>query len=649
MFLFYKTTIKVATLCSILNYAVFVTSFTTSQFPRPLIVTPPQSNTNSVRKRSALFTATISTKDVTEKTKQAKDSYDVCVVGSGIGGLSAAAMLSLYGYSVAVFESHTHPGGCAHGFAVKSKLSDKKNDDNYFRFDTGPSFFSGLNPNYPAKLSNPLRMVLDAIGEEVECIPYTSFGLKFPEGDFVHTTSFGKASQGSDTNVDNVIQNIAGTSGVEQWNSLMKKMEPLAMAVDALPTVALRADAGVALTTSSFLPNFAKTNPLENLKLTKPFSNIIDNAGVENKFIKQWLDLLCFCLSGLPADGTITAEMAMMMGEFYDDGAVMDCPKGGAKSIIDALVRGIEKNGGSVFVNSHVQKINIENGQATGITLRKNNRTIKAEKAVLSNISVWDLFKSGIVDNSNFPQKFVKERSDFPLGKSFMHLHVGFKMTSDELEKLQAHYMYIDDWSKGVEAEDNAVLLSIPSVHDDTLAPPGHAVLHIYTPATEGYERWKNLDRKSNDYKQLKKERSLYLWKVLEKVIPDIHERKTVVQVGTPLTHERFLRRFKGSYGPAIKAAEGSFPFPNTPIKNLLLCGDSCFPGIGKTFFAFSKYIILLLVYNIIDCAYINIKFISTGVPAVAGSGLLAANSVSFDSLKPQMDVLNKLKAKVSL
>lgn len=81
----------------------------------------------------------------------------------------------------------------------------------------------------------------------------------------------------------------------------------------------------------------------------------------------------------------------------------------------------------------------------------------------------------------------------------------------------------------------------------------------------------------------------------------------------TPLTHQRFLNRYRGSYGPAIRAGEGSFPFPNTPVKNLLLCGDSCFPGIG--------------------------------VPAVAGSGILAANSVSFDSLRPQMEFLESMRA----
>jgi phytoene dehydrogenase-like protein len=172
----------------------------------------------------------------------------------------------------------------------------------------------------------------------------------------------------------------------------------------------------------------------------------------------------------------------------------------------------------------------------------------------------------------------------------------------------------MEDWARGVEAEDNAVLLSIPSVHDDTLAPPDHAVLHIYTPATEEFARWEHVDGKSAEYKALKEERSEYLWHILEKVIPDIRERAIVVRVGTPLTHRRFLRGCKGSYGPAIKAGEGSFPFPGTPIRQLLVCGDSCFPGIG--------------------------------VPAVAGSGLLAANSVSFDSIKPQMEVIKAIQNK---
>jgi len=208
---------------------------------------------------------------------------------------------------------------------------------------------------------------------------------------------------------------------------------------------------------------------------------------------------------------------------------------------------------------------------------------INAKKAVISNLSGWDLLN--IVDRNELSEQFIKEKKETPVGKSFMHIHVGFQMTKMELEQLQAHYMYMDDWSRGVDAQDNAALLSIPSVHDETLAPKGHAVLHIYTPATEDYSQWIQFEkedyRKSKAYNVLKGERSQFLWNVLEKVIPDIRERATVVKVGTPLTHKRYLRRHRGTYGPAIRADEGSFPFPGTPVKGLLLCGDSCFPGIG--------------------------------------------------------------------
>lgn len=553
----------------------------------------------SAKDQSSTATALLSSKLQSNSLPDDTSSYDVILVGSGIGGLCCAAMLTLYGYSVAVFESHSVPGGCAHGYTVKSK-----DGNGVYHFDTGPSFFSGLNPDYPAKRSNPLRAVLDAIDEKVDCISYKTFGLKFPEGDFVHTANFGKKG--------GVLEQVSGTVALDEWRSMMNKMKPLATAVDALPTAALRGDIGVVLTAGKYLQNFVKTNPLENFKLTKPFSNVLDAAGVKDKFTRNWLDLLCFCLSGLPTDGTITAEMAMMMGEFYEPDAVMDCPKGGAKAIVDALVRGIEKRGGRLFLNSHVGKINIVNGHAEGITLKKDGRFVKADKAVISNLSVWDLFESGIVDNTAFPENFQRARKETPLGKSFMHLHIAFKATRDELKDLQAHYMYMDDWNKGVGAEDNAVLVSIPSVHDESLAPTGEAVLHAYTPATEEYERWEGLDRKSEAYSLLKEERSRYLWKVLEKIIPDIRSRVTHVQVGTPLTHERFLRRYKGSYGPAIKAGEGSFPFPTTPIKGLLVVGDSCFPGIG--------------------------------VPAVAGSGLLAANSVSLETITAQLEVLDRLE-----
>ena len=67
--------------------------------------------------------------------------------------------------------------------------------------------------------------------------------------------------------------------------------------------------------------------------------------------------------------------------------------------------------------------------------------------------------------------------------------------------------------------------------------------------------------------------------------------------IGSPLTHQRFLARHRGTYGPELKAGDQAFPGARTPVKDLLCCGDSTWPGIG--------------------------------VPAVAGSGIAAAHAIA--------------------
>ena len=61
--------------------------------------------------------------------------------------------------------------------------------------------------------------------------------------------------------------------------------------------------------------------------------------------------------------------------------------------------------------------------------------------------------------------------------------------------------------------------------------------------------------------------------------------------MGTPLTHARFLRRYQGSYGPAIAAGKAMFPSSSTPVPELYCCGDSTFPGIGLPAVAASAFV----------------------------------------------------------
>ena len=75
-----------------------------------------------------------------------------------------------------------------------------------------------------------------------------------------------------------------------------------------------------------------------------------------------------------------------------------------------------------------------------------------------------------------------------------------------------------------------------------------------------------------------------FLWRAVEEYVPGARDRAVegTVQVGTPLTHERFLRRPQGSYGPRAVAGENSLPPHKAKgAEGLWFCGDYFFPGIG--------------------------------------------------------------------
>lgn len=494
---------------------------------------------------------------------------DVVVIGSGIGGLCCAGLLARYGFEVVVCESHTIPGGAAHAF-----------DRQGFRFDSGPSLFSGIATS-PSP--NPLRQVLDALDEDLPCAHYDTWGCCLPEGTF-------DTAVGADQFCE-VLERLRGPAAVAEWRALQKFMAPLAGAAVAIPPAALRFDWGAIATVGPFAPA-AGRQAFQVARLTGPFAKLIEGV-IGDRFLRDWLDLLCFLLSGLPASGTSAAEMAFMFADWYRPGVRLDYPLGGSGALVAALVRGLQRHGGQLQLGAHVEAIVMQNGRATGVRLR-GDRHIQARRAVISNASIWDTLK--LLPAESLPASFRRQRQETPACPSFMHLHLGIDAAGLP-ENLACHHIVVNDWEKGVAAPQNVVLISIPSLLDPSLAPAGKHAIHVYTPGNEPYDLWAGCDRHSVAYGDRKKERAEVMWRALERVIPDIRQRCEVTLVGTPLTHERFLRRSRGSYGPAISAADGLFPGPRTPVENLLCCGDSTFPGIG--------------------------------LPAVAASGFIAANTLA--------------------
>ncbi|MGB3135217.1 MAG: NAD(P)/FAD-dependent oxidoreductase [Nodosilinea sp.] len=505
-------------------------------------------------------------------------SPDIIVIGSGIGGLCCGALLARYGYRVTLCESHTIAGGAAHGFERQGYI-----------FDSGPSLYSGMS--YRGS-TNPLRHVLDAVGEgdTLTWASYDTWGVRIPEGDF-------------DTTVGNdqfahVLQTLRGDAAVQEWRRLQEVMKPLGKAATALPPAALRLDLGALQTVAPYSWALLR-NALGFTQASRPFSTVLDRT-VSDPFIRNWMNLLCFLLSGLPAEGTSTAEMAFMFAEWYRPGVMLDYPIGGSAAMVDALVRGLEKFGGTLRLGAHVSEILVAGGHAVGVALR-SGEVLKAG-TVISNASIWDTLK--LVPDGAAPKSFVKERQATPECPSFMHLHLGID-GADLPDDLACHYITVSDWDLGIDAPQNLIVMSIPTMLDPSLAPLGKHTIHVYTPATEPYDLWQGLDRRSAEYAALKRERAEPLWQALERVIPDVRQRVEVELVGTPLTHERFLRCHRGSYGPAISAQDGLFPGPKTPLPGLLCVGGSTFPGIG--------------------------------LPAVAACGLITANTLASVSQQRQM------------
>ncbi len=207
---------------------------------------------------------------------------------------------------------------------------------------------------------------------------------------------------------------------------------------------------------------------------------------------------------------------------------------------------------------------------------------------MISNATLGDTYQH-LLKPEDLPPDYRAAQLATPAIASFMHRHLGIR--ADGLDPaLAGHHVVVHNATQPVTVPNNVCMISIPSVWDPQLARSGHHVVHAYT--LESAAGWV----KDTDYPARKQQKAEILYSALKRVIPDIRDRVVLELIGTPLTHRRFLRRYHGTYGPAIAAGQGMFPSCRTPIRGLYRVGEGTIPGIG--------------------------------VPAVAASGILCANAL---------------------
>jgi len=528
---------------------------------------------------------------------------EVAVVGAGIGGLTAASLLAWQGKNILVLESHYRPGGAAHGFTART-------EEGQFAFDTGPSFYAGLDS--PGGL-NPLASVLAVLDEPLDTVQYNPLGTFHigGAGDLSTTMRSDNDMPGQPLqrycSLDALADEIAqfSSQGALELRNGAPFIRRMCDALRGVPPSALRADIPRAVPSlARYAKGFAPLGQFAPF-LGEPTSKLLSFLNMNDPFLRRLVDLECFLLSGMPADSTPAAEFAAVFGESDTLGRA-DFPSGGSEEIANALVRGLHKHGGDLRLNAHVARIDVDSksNTATGVTLMSGEH-IAADR-VITNASMWDTFgdsDGGIVqpaDGSSEPQSLKKERdaaSSTSKTPSFIHLHAGLKHASGNPDV--GHHVAVNDITQPLDQPGNVRMVSVPTTWDSSLAPDGCQAAHVYS--MDHFEGWEEVRRNQKGggrqmYEAKKSERCSPLWDALELALPGARNACVLEKTASPLTHKFWLRRSSGTYGPAI-ASPTTFPAATTSVKNLLRCGDSAAPGIG--------------------------------VPAVAGSGLLAANTLS--------------------
>jgi prolycopene isomerase len=490
-------------------------------------------------------------------------TWDVIVIGSGIGGLVTASQLAAKGARVLVLERYLIPGGSGGSFRREG-----------YTFDVGASMIFGFGDKGHTNL---LTRALADVGQHCTTIADPAqLEYHLPGG----------LNVAVDRDYERFIVDLTArfpheTKGIRAFYDTCWQVFNC---LDAMPLLSLEDPA--------YLAKVFFKAPLACLGLARwlPFNvGDVARAHIKDEQLLKFIDMECFCWSVMPADRTPMINAGMVFSDRHAGG--INYPQGGVGVIAEKLVAGLEAHGGSIRYQARVTEVLIENGQAVGVKLA-SGETLHARR-VVSNATRWDTFageaspRQTLVDADHTPAAERTWRRRYQPSASFLSLHLGVE-ASVIPEGFHCHHLLLEDWA-AMEGEQGVIFVSIPTLLDPALAPEGRHIVHTFTPSD--ISAWNNLG--PTDYKAKKTADAARLVQRLEAILPGLGQAIRHQEIGTPRTHRRFLGRMGGSYGPipALRLP-GLLPMPfnRTGLKHLYCVGDSCFPGQGLNAVAFSGF-----------------------------------------------------------
>jgi len=469
------------------------------------------------------------------------ERFDAVVIGAGVAGLTAAAILSERGLRTCVVERHNVPGGCASFYQRDG-----------YRFDVGATLVGGFGSRGVHHLLN------ERLGIEVSSVAIEpSMVVHLPDMTVVRY-------------------------GDDRW----QKERERAFGNEAEPF--WRAQECIADLTWDFSTRFPAL-PVD----------IASIVALARAFRPRHLPLLAAIgrnvASIIPVDAPrslrafvdaqllITAQTDARGADLSYGATALDLAREGTFHLQDgistiavALARATRRAGGTIVYKRRVTAVESTRGRTTGVTL-DDGRHIATER-VISALPVHDTADLCPPLATAYRPRLAALPERWGAFMLYCALPPGIVP-----EDFPSHHQLLAEYDTPL-GEGNTTFLSFSGPDEPHRAPPGARAVTISTHTDVA--RWERAHKDGTD-QALRATYKSKLLAALDRVLPAASKSALFIEEATPHTFARYTSRRRGLVGglPQTPAIERSFT-QRTPIHGLYLCGDTTFPGqstVGAT------------------------------------------------------------------
>lgn len=480
----------------------------------------------------------------------------IVVIGAGIGGLTAAALLAKRGYGVRVFDQALVAGGCASTFRRRG-----------FTFDVGATQVAGLEPG---GIHHQIFTELDV--PPPEATPCDPACAVFLPGETQPIQVW------RDPDAWRVERQRQFPGSEPLWQLFRDLFAPSWRFQGRNPVLPPRNLWDLGRLIQALRPDILPTLPYTFATV----GQVLQSLGLaEDRRLKTFLDLQLKLYSQVNADETALLYAATALSVSQAPQGLFHL-KGSMQGLSDALENALGRDGGRLHRRHTVQHIHTQGGRVTGVTVqdqRSGETWIEPADQVVANVTVQNLVE---LLGDQAPQGYRHRVKNLPPSSGAFVVYLGVQAEAippDCPPHLQFLYNY-----DGPIGENNSLFVSV-SRPGDGRAPAGHATI-IASTFTEVGPWWQ-----TPNYAALKQAYTDGAIRRLSSYFDLDAPHLIHGEAATPRTFAHFTARQQGIVGGLGMrvSSYGPFGFANrTPIPGLWLVGDSTHPGEGTAGVSYS-------------------------------------------------------------